>query len=291
MKTNKIAALACAAVLGLGATACESDSPPGDAPPAAGAGAGAGGEAPPVESPKLDPVAAVRESAEKTRGAGTSRLDMTVNASAGGEAIDITAQGAFDYAKGVGELELTLPAAAGLGGGTIRQIITKSALFMGGIPGLPEGKWVKVSLDQLNVGGGGLTSNDPSAVLEMVRGASDDVTEVGKATVRGEETTHYRGTLDLDKAVASAPAETRNQLKQYLEQAGTTSVPFNLYIDDDGRLRKMVQEFEFEAPGGSGAGTVKTDLTLELYDYGVKVNVKAPPAADVSEAPAGSLGG
>jgi len=287
MKLGKVAVFACAAVLGLGVAGCGSDSPNGEAaPPPAGAGA----DAPQVESPKLDPIAAVRESVDKTRGAGTSRLKMVVNATAGGENVDITASGAFDYRKSVGELELTLPAGTGLDGGTIRQIITKKALYMGGIPGLPEGKWVKVSIDQLDVSGGsGLTSNDPSAVLEMVRGASDDVTEVGEETVRGEKTTHYRGTLDIDKAVANAPAETRDQVKQYLKQAGTRSVPFDLFVDDEGRLRKLVQQLEFDAPGGSG--TVAMDLTLELFDYGVKVNVKEPAAADVIEAPAGSFGG
>jgi hypothetical protein len=286
MQFGKTAAFACAAVLGLGLAGCGSDSPSGEAAPAAEAGAGA----PQAESPKLDPIAAVRESADKTRSAGTSRLEMVINAKTAGENVDITASGTFDYQKSVGELELALPAGTGLGSGTIRQIITKKALYMGGIPGLPEGKWVKVSLDKLDVSGGsGLTSNDPSAVLEMVRGASDDVTEVGEETVRGEKTTHYRGTLDLDKAVASAPAETRDQVKQYLEQAGTKSVPFDLYIDDEGRLRKMVQQFEFEAPGGSE--TVAMDLTLEMFDYGVKVNIKEPAAADVIEAPAGSLGG
>jgi hypothetical protein len=284
MKVDKIAALACAVALGLGTAGCGSDSPGGGAAlPAA--------DPPKVEQPKLDPVAAVRDAADKTRSAGSSRLTMEINATTGGQAIEISAKGAFDYKNGIGELQLSLPAQTGLKGVTLRQIITKKALYLAGVPGLAEGKWIKVPVDQLDRAGGsgGLTSNDPSAVLEMVRGVSDDVKEVGKATVRGEQTTHYRGKIDLKKAVASAPAETREQVKQYLKQADTAKVPFELFVDDDGRLRKLVQEFELEGLDGSGA--VEMELTLELYDYGVKVDVDEPPAAQVIEPPSGSLGG
>jgi hypothetical protein len=288
MRLGTVAAFACAAVLGLGVAGCGPDSAGNDAAPAAPAQSGGTSQAPKVEAPRLDPVAAVRESADKTRSAGTSRLQMVVSAIAGGQRVELTAKGVFDYAKGVGELKMTLPATTGVGG-TIREIITKKALYMtGNLPGLPKGKWIKVSLDQLNVSGGsGLTSNDPAAALEMVRGASDDVTKVGEATVRGEKTTHYRGTLDLDKALANARKEARAQVRQYLEQAGTTSVPFDLYVDDQGRLRKLVEQFNVKAPG---SGTADMELTLEMYDYGLKVHITEPSAGDVIEAP-GAIGG
>jgi hypothetical protein len=287
INVRKIASLACAAALGFGAVGCGSESANGaDAPGNVGTGA----DAAEAELPQLDPVAAVRGSADKTRDAGTSRLEMAINATAQGQQVDITTEGAFDYRKNVGELELNLPSGTGLGDGTIREIIAQDALYMSGIPGVPEGKWVKMSVDELNVGdSSGLMGNDPAAVLELVRGASDDVKEVGTAEVRGERTTHYRGTLDLDEAVANAPAEARDRVKQYLERAGATSVPFDLYVDDAGRLRKLVQRFELDPPGG--AGSVDMKMTLEMYDYGAEVNVEEPSSADVIEAPGGLGGG
>jgi hypothetical protein len=282
---DKILALACAAALGFVAAGCGSDSPDKHSTSAAAG-----------DLPQFDPVAAVRDSADKTRAAGTSRLEMVVNATAQGQKVNITAKGAFDYRKSVGEMELTLPSGTGLGDGAIRQIITQNALYMGGIPTVPDGKWVEVPIDKLDVSGGsGLISNDPSAALELVRGASDDVKAVGKTAVRGEQTTHYRGTLDLAKAVANAPATARDQVKQYLTRSGGTAVPFDLYVDDAGRLRKLVQRFAFDAPGGAGgaggAGGVKMTMTLEMYDYGTEVNVKAPSSADVIKAPGGLGGG
>ncbi len=287
MKFGRIAAFTFAAVLGLGVTGlagCGSDSPGSDT----AAPSGAAGETPKVKTPKLDPIAAVRDAADKTLGAGTSRLEMVINLESGGQSFEMTAKGAFDYAKGTGELSMTLPKSAGGGGEPIRQIITRKAVYMSGIPGIPTGKWVKIPIDQLNVGGNsGLSSSDPSAALEMLRGVSDDVTRVGEDTVRGERTTHYRGTIDIEKALANAPAEARDQVKQYLDQAGTTSVPFDLYVDDEGRLRKMVQHYKLKASGK----TTAMELTVEMYDYGVKVDVKEPAASTVIDMPSGSGGG
>ena len=60
---------------------------------------------------------------------------------------------------------------------------------------------------------------------------------MGKEDVRGVETTHYKGTIDLEEAVANAPAEQREQLERLLEQSSVTDLPAEAWIDGDGYLR------------------------------------------------------
>jgi hypothetical protein len=61
-------------------------------------------------------------------------------------------------------------------------------------------------------------------------------------------------------------------------------LPAQVWIDDQGRLRKMDFSFHLQQNGQ------KADISfsLELFDFGVQVNVQAPPASQVSQS---GLGG
>src|SRR5438445_225461 len=70
-----------------------------------------------------------------------------------------------------------------------------------------------------------LQSSDTIQALGFVRGSSAYITEVAKETLRGAQVTHYRTTIDLNKAVANAPASARAGLQSVFKLYANPSLP------------------------------------------------------------------
>ncbi len=137
-------------------------------------------------------------------------------------------------------------------------------------------------------------------------GASRGVEEVGHEEVRGVETTHYTATVSLgelaEQELEALPPELRDKVGPggpALAQFGRLGAylhdidaPTEVWVDDDGRLRKMTMLIDMRRALGSVAPPVEDlddvdDLSLaytfEMYDYGVDVDVEAPPADEVMD--------
>jgi hypothetical protein len=146
--------------------------------------------------------------------------------------------------------------------------------------------WVEIDLQALAQEGGfdlgslrGLSQTDPTQVLQYLRAASDDIEEVGEEDVRGVGTTRYRMSIDLDKVARQAPEEARAAIEELLAESGLETIPAEVWIDDDGLVRRIELAYEGMefTPGQKG----DMNLRLELHDYGVEVDVQAPPADQV----------
>jgi hypothetical protein len=125
-------------------------------------------------------------------------------------------------------------------------------------------------------------------MLASLEAVSSDVTTVGPDTIRGVATTHYHALLDLGKAIdqAKVPPSLRPSLKQALSLFGNeSSIPVDIWVDAASRVRRLTETMNLP-----GVGAFST--TIDLYDFGVPVNVVAPPADQVAPLPSfGSLGG
>jgi hypothetical protein len=127
------------------------------------------------------------------------------------------------------------------------------------------------------------SQSDPSQALAYLRAASDDIQEVGSEEVRGVETTHYRMTVDLARVAAAAPPAQREalqaQVDELIEKSRIQNVPTDVWIDEDGLVRRQRLTYENMAfaPGVHGDMT----MTMELFDFGVDVEVDPPPASQV----------
>jgi hypothetical protein len=222
---------------------------------------------------------------EKTLAAKTSRmaLDVKVTGSQQGD-VSLSGEGAFDFAARKGTLDLKLP--LGAEGGTIRSVINGQIVYQkypkalaGQIPG---GKaWIKIDLDKIENGAGAGQTNDPAQSLGFLRGATSDAEKVGDEEVRGVDTTRYRATLDLKEA-AKASGQEAAAVENLIKQAGTNTVPADVWIDGDGRLARM----RYEVPLKDQGEGAKVTTTVELYDFGTVVKADPPPASQVSDASA-----
>jgi hypothetical protein len=112
----------------------------------------------------------------------------------------------------------------------------------------------------------------PTDVLERVLAASDGTEVLGTDKVRGVETTRYRARVDLEKLVKELPPGEGRQ-DDVVEMWGTRFVPVELWIDDESRLRRITIAW-------AAHGQEET-TTVELYDYGVQVDVEPPSVEEL----------
>jgi hypothetical protein len=159
---------------------------------------------------------------------------------------------------------------------------------MGSIPGVSsklDGKqWVKLDLEQLKQQNSMFDdlanqaqSNSPTQGLEYLEGLSGDVQNLGQDTVAGQPATHYRASIDYTKVLDKLPNAT-DEMRSAFAKLGT--VPADVWIDGQDRVVKMHMTIDGSA---LGAGSGNAELTMEITDFGVPVDVQAPPADQTTD--------
>lgn len=261
---------------------------------AAGCGGGGGGEDRAV-AVRLERVMAL--AAERTVEAGTSKVSFSVSTELGGQKLELGGEGSFDYEGRRGELSLDLSGlfeAFGIGAATFDVLFDGTVVYMGfpaeiaaQLPGAAGRRWVKLDVAQVaGLEGTGLDrlqqlNQDPSQILDYLRATTDEVESLGEQEVRGVDTTRYRAVVDLRRVPDAVPAELRDATRASIDlligQLGAGTLPIEVWIDGDGRLRRLKQIISLPA----GAGTSTTEVTMELYDFGTKVEIEPPPADEV----------
>ncbi|GAA3478558.1 lipoprotein [Streptomyces yanii] len=212
--------------------------------------------------------------------AGSAEVRTSMETAAGGTRVTITGRGTYDFRRQLGRLTVVLPkdAAGEYEHRPITELLAPGALYMKDRgAGVPVGKWVRVdttALEDGNLVTGGVT--DPMAAAELLRGA-DTVTYMGESELAGVMVRHYRGTADLGRAARTASPQSRGALAAAAKGFRTDAVPFDAYLDEAGRLRKVRHRFTF-ANEGPAVQVVSTTL---LFGFGVSVNVKLPDDRDI----------
>ncbi|MFG2715798.1 hypothetical protein ACGFX2_35505 [Streptomyces goshikiensis] len=249
---------------------------------AADAGAEVGASAGSDGRPAADPAAAaaaVRGAADALTAAGSARARTAMEMATGGTRVTIRGEGGVDFAHRMGQLLVMLPAdAAGKAEHRpITELLVPGALYMKNRgAGVPDDKWVRV--DTATLGDGNLVTGgatDPLAAAELLRGAQE-VTYVGETEVAGTKVRHYRGTTDIGRAARSASPDIRKTLEAAAKGFSKDSVPFDAYLDEEGRLRKVRHRFTYE-----NNGVIDVSSTTLLYGFGTPVTVVLPPSGDI----------
>ncbi|MGQ5636600.1 MULTISPECIES: hypothetical protein [unclassified Streptomyces] len=229
-----------------------------------------------------DPVAVLRRAADTLGEAGSSQATTSMEMATGGTRVTIRGQGVYDYRHRLGRLTVVLPEdpAGASEHKPITELLAPGALFMKNRgAGVPADKWVRVDVATLSDGNlvtGGAT--DPYAAAEVLRGTRT-AAYVGRTEVAGTPVLHYRGTADLRGAARLASAGNRAPLAAAAKGFATAEVPFDAYLDDQGRIRKLRQRFSFV--NGRQKTPVAVASTTLLYDFGAPADVRLPRPADI----------
>jgi len=246
----------------------------------------------------LDPVA---DAATKTSQAGSSRVAFQMTMKGAGQTFSFNGRGIFAYDELRGSMTMDMSSVVpGSGEAVIELRMLGSMMYMRlpdvltGAGGLGQGKkWIGFDLDKtLEASGLGALDlsqqqQDPSQVLNLLRTSSTEVKEAGKADVRGTETTRYTAKLDMRKAIEATAdqfgltkaqsEDLRRAAETLMKQAGAAMLPVEVFVDDAGLLRRMVMKLSMSIDGKQ----VSMKMLTDYFDFGVEVDVHAPPAGQV----------
>jgi hypothetical protein len=249
----------------LGTTACQSSGAAAD-----------------DDAARADPVPALHRAADVLVAARTSKAHTSMEMATGGTRVTIRGEGVYDYTRGLGRLRVMLPhdPAGTAERRPITELLAPGALYMKNRgAGVPADKWVRVDTTTLSDGNlvtGGAT--DPLAAAEVLRGART-ATYVGRTVFAGTPVRHYRGTANLAEAAKKASPGAKASLAAAAKGFATAEVPFDVFLDDEGRIRKVRHRFSFV--NGNRKTAVAVASTTLLYAFGTPADVRLPPARDI----------
>ncbi len=239
------------------------------------------------------PVQTIAGLSERAPSMGSARMLMTMSMSfnlpdtntgiaqpAQPRGFSFTIEGLTDFRRKLGSMEMEMGSGTLPGGSTfpnIRTLYSADFVYYEVPPNASAafgGKtWARISLEKMVQGAFDLSSPSPQPEIffERLKGVdAEDITTVGKESIRGTETTHYRVELTWQDYLATVPPEIRDQQMSMLEASGLEIEPLDVWIDKDGFARKLAFRM------GNAERTLSTATTIELYDFGVDVGVQIP---------------
>lgn len=244
----------------------------------------------------------ITEAAERTRLAGSARVETTLVLREGGTSFITASEGVIDFAGDRARFDMGDPTA----GFTADDEITATTIMDGDVYYTRSDlasptPWVRSQYDggpggAVDVGLFGIgqpRGRNPAERLAILGPAIEAVSLVRREEVRGVETTRYAGVLDLDRVVAQVPEERQASTREGLLELDAEELVITVWIGDDGLVRQMrhtvdalgpdpaddaapvEQPSRLQAPG-------RATITVELFDFGVEAAITPPPEEDVT---------
>jgi hypothetical protein len=280
MMGNKARLGICAATAALAAVAVAGCSGSGSSSSSSGGGAAGSGTAAAGNGDSAA-ISLVADAMNKADAAGTVKVTGTIVYP--GQSTPTTMSGDEEYSPNV-EMSMTMQ----VQGQTLSMILADNVIYMD-YPALSAelgGKqWAEIDLSKSTGSLGSLSGlidsakdQSPTTQIEALV-ASGDVTKVGTETVKGQQTTHYSGTLTASQLLSSSAqadhlsASQLASLKSAVQTGGITSETVNLWVSSSG----LPVEEKYAVKTANG--TVTEDMFMS--DWGAPVSVGAPPAAQV----------
>lgn len=198
-------------------------------------------------------------------------MGFSVTTTGGMVATEMT--GVMEYADDGIAMEASSTGAQGM-----EMVMLDKVLYVsgGGLP-LPDGKkWFKVDMSDPNSLFGQLgKATDPSLMFKAME-APKEFELLGTEEVDGVETNHYN--VVMDTATYAAALDLPAELANFLPK----EIGIEMWVDADNQPRKFHQELEMPSATAGGKPTQST-TDGSYFDFGVDVDVAAPPAAEVAD--------
>jgi hypothetical protein len=272
---------------------------------ACGASGSATGASKSSNSPK-----AVLSAYTQTLGGRTATVSISVSiaekvAGKATKAVSVSGTGSVDFSTGNADLTFSSPST-----GKFTERLISPVLYLQ-LPAsedaqLPSGKtWAAINLNTISEAKLGqsfaqLTSSsqESTQTLSYLQGVSSTgITTVGPATVRGIATTEYKATVDLTKVADQKNPTEQAALKSLEAQLHTSTMPIQVWLDAQGRVRQIAVQVQDSTTPSSNTGSTtpatsgSVTSTVDYYDFGTPVDVSAPPASQVDDVTNQALAG
>lgn len=248
------------------------------------------------------------EAATKSASASTLKmnLSMTMTSSSLPKGIMMTATGSEDNVRHRADIQLDMSSLASSLGSNAPAGFADPSLWKGEeiadfsrghfvvymhlplltnlIPGHKQ--WVKLDLaaygKRLGIDFSELTqfSSNPRQTLDWLRSTNGAITDVGKQTVGGVQTTHYKAAIDLAKYPNMVPAgrraSVRKAINAVINLTGLRTFPVDAWISDDGLVRQMNMSFTEDVSGQQ----LTMFMAMRFHDFNKPVRITLPPASE-----------
>lgn len=250
----------------------------------AGTAQGSGGEGATEGATNL--VALAKQVGDRTAESSTAHMVFTGGAGA------MQVKGEGDLQLGGSDPAISMDMDAG-GQGQMSMVLLDGILYVKLPAGLASGAkpWVKIdSTDKSNPMAqalGGLTDQmrqnaDPRETLEQFQQAGTiDSTE--QTELNGEQTTHYKITVDVQKLAENQKDATLKKAMQEAISSGLKDFPVDLWVNDDSLPVRM--SIEMPTPDPTTGKSIPVKVQVDYSKWGDPVKIEAPPADQVGEIP------
>ncbi|HVM00943.1 MAG TPA: hypothetical protein VM324_16760 [Egibacteraceae bacterium] len=150
--------------------------------------------------------------------------------------------------------------------------------------------WVRVGDADDPAGPGtaapGLTN--PVAALGLLRALEGMPEALGEESVRGQPSTRFRVTVDLDRAAEALSGWAEDVARGLRRLRGRGDLPLDVWLDAGNRVTRLRYTIQPDRALTGGIGvTLVTDV--ELHAFGAGVDIVAPRADELVTVPAGRL--
>ena len=150
---------------------------------------------------------------------------------------------------------------------------------------LPRGKpWMKADIAKMGKAYGldldrlkETKQSDPDQMLDYLKSAVG-VRRIGSDLVRREVTTHYATIVKAETMIQQAPRDQQKAMREYLKRLGIKTYPVDIWVGQDGVVRKLATVLEYNQPSGD---FVRMEVSETYYDFGVKTKIRPPAASSV----------
>lgn len=222
-------------------------------------------------------VDALRAAADAARAQETVRTSLEMTTDFGGSENVTRGDGEFDFTAAAGRVSLS--SETGVIEQPIEMIVHGSDMY----EQFPETETTWTHSDWTEGGRGGI--GQPSLAvgyyLEMLAAAeAEDVEHAGTEEIDGVDATRYEVDLTFDEVLDSASDELEVAIGAFAE--GGELRPFEVWIDEDGLVRRLGFGIVMKGVGDSGGDALRSGA-LELFDYGADIEIEPPE--EFEEAP------
>ncbi|MFC4944634.1 DUF7537 family lipoprotein [Pseudonocardia sp. GCM10023141] len=268
----------------------------------AGCGGGSPGAGPVADAiAGKAPAAVAKNARDVTRAAGSSKMEgdfsFTMSGAGFNDSFDGHMTGVYDFAAQIGEFDGTT-AGGTVPAMTMHSIVARNVVYER-FPGAD--RWARTDYSKLvNTPIG---QQDPSQQLDLLIGISDDVRELGTEQLRGTSVHHYAITIDPKRLVANTTVVTPGSPLESAAKS-VTPIPGDVYVDEQGRVRRLVVTIEVLgrnadlASMGLGDQSQNEQLKqmladrrsamhwdIQYFDFGTAVSTREPDASKVVDGP------
>jgi hypothetical protein len=221
-----------------------------------------------------DPLAALATAVEKTADSESFRARFTMESDLEGEQLTFEGEGTFSADSTRGRLRGTMN--LGQGDLAFEAIAVDGTMYLKGdqIP-VPAGKeWLELPDPPTS-------TLSPSEFAKFLRD-SEGVKNVGTEQIRGEQATHFRGPLDLQKLAEESGSEIGERLRN-TPWAESVDFIIDIWVAPDGLPSRIAADISMP---DQTQGSLK--VTSDVLEYDVEVDAEKPPASSVATGAAGA---